>query len=91
MLEMQRALAPTALLVGCGNDAATAHEALQAGVKRVYAAVAPEMQQKLEAIAAQMQAVFTADYPLDAVDIGSVSSLEHVRSFLQGVQHGVDA
>ena len=91
MLEMQRDCAPHTLLVGCGDDAALAHEALRIGMKQVYAHVAPQMQHKLTAIATQMQAMFTADYPADAVDIGSLSSLEHVQTFLQGAPHGINA
>lgn len=72
MLEMQADAAPVPLLVGCGHDAALAHEALRVGIKQVFADVSPTMAAKLHAIAAQMDAHFTADYPSDIVDITSI-------------------
>lgn len=80
MLQMQTDAAPLPLLVGCGHDAALAHEALRVGIKQVFADVSPTMAAKLHAIAAQMGAHFTADYPADAIDIGNPTSLQPLHS-----------
>lgn len=76
---MQRALAPWVLCVGCGQDAALAHEALRLGFAHVYADVPPPMAAKLAAIAAALGSIFTADYPAGVVDMQSLSSLQDYK------------
>lgn len=59
----------TRLLIGCGQDAATAYDALCMGLRDVYVQAPKPMAAKLRAIADAQGARLHEDYPRDAVDM----------------------
>ena len=68
-LAMQQAAFPHALLLGCGADAAVAHDALRIGITRIYTACAAPMVEALRSIASELGATITEYYPPACIDM----------------------
>lgn len=66
---MQEAAAPFSIMIGCGSDAAAAHDAMRLGIDYVYTSVDAPLLEKLRSIASQVGATITEHYPVAHVDM----------------------
>lgn len=84
MLQWQQAAKAVPFIVGAGENAAIAHEAMQRGVKRIYIHALDEMQLKLKNIAAALGAQLYEDYPIHVVDMRDKEWKEQLNELTRG-------